>query len=219
MPQGRGDAMKTAQISRRRVLKTGLCLGAAFLWTGPARSAPAPERFSPPAALDSRQIVLLKGGTIISLDPQVGDLRAGDILIEGKTIAAIGPYLSARGAQVVDAANMILITGFVDCHRHSWEGQLRRINPNAPTLADYSNATHLSFATRYRPQDMYVGNLITALGCIGSGITCIIDNSHNARSGAHSDAAVEALMDSGIRAVHASGAPQAGEWDRQWPQD
>jgi cytosine/adenosine deaminase-related metal-dependent hydrolase len=66
---------------------------------------------------------------------------------------------------------------------------------------------------------MYVGNLITALGCIDAGITCIIDNSHNARSAAHSDAAIQALFDSGIRAVHASGAPQVGDWDKQWPQD
>ncbi len=66
---------------------------------------------------------------------------------------------------------------------------------------------------------MYVGNLITALGCIDAGITCIIDNSHNSRSPAHSDAAIQALFDSGIRAVHASGAPQSGDWDKQWPQD
>jgi cytosine/adenosine deaminase-related metal-dependent hydrolase len=57
------------------------------------------------------------------------------------------------------------------------------------------------------------------VGCIDAGVTCVIDNSHNARSAAHSDAAVEALFDSGIRAVHASGAPQAGDWDHQWPQD
>jgi 5-methylthioadenosine/S-adenosylhomocysteine deaminase len=66
---------------------------------------------------------------------------------------------------------------------------------------------------------MYVGGTITALGCIDAGITCVIDNSHNARSAGHSDAAVEALLDSGIRAGHASGCPQAGEWDRQWPLD
>jgi cytosine/adenosine deaminase-related metal-dependent hydrolase len=66
---------------------------------------------------------------------------------------------------------------------------------------------------------MYVGNLHTALGCIDAGITCIIDNSHNSRSSAHSDAAIRALFDSGIRAVHASGAPLFGDWDHQWPQD
>jgi len=66
--------------------------------------------------------------------------------------------------------------------------------------------THQGFALHYRPQDIYVGNLVTALGCIDAGITCIIDNSHNSRSSAHSDSAIQALIDSGIRAVHASGA-------------
>jgi 5-methylthioadenosine/S-adenosylhomocysteine deaminase len=47
----------------------------------------------------------------------------------------------------------------------------------------------------------------------------MIDNSHNSRTSAHSDAAIQALFDSGMRAVHASGAPQFGAWDHQWPQD
>ena len=214
--------MNRDDISRRGVLGTGVGLAASLAFTASAKrasAAPALERFERQRTLVAGQRILLKGGTIISMDPQIGNLATGDALIEGKTIVAIGPNLTARGAQIIDAANMILVPGFVDCHRHSWEGQLRRINPNAPTLAEYSNATHLSFATKYRPQDMYAGNLITAIGCIDAGITTIIDNSHNARSAAHSDAAVEALIDSGIRAVHASGAPQAGDWDRQWPQD
>jgi 5-methylthioadenosine/S-adenosylhomocysteine deaminase len=60
---------------------------------------------------------------------------------------------------------------------------------------------------------------MTVLGCIDAGITCVIDNSHNSRSAAHSDTAVEALFDSAIRAVHASGPPQFGTWDNQWPAD
>jgi cytosine/adenosine deaminase-related metal-dependent hydrolase len=60
---------------------------------------------------------------------------------------------------------------------------------------------------------------LTAIGCIDAGITCVIDNSHNSRSADHSDAAVEALIDSGVRAVHASGPPTAGDWAHQWPQD
>jgi 5-methylthioadenosine/S-adenosylhomocysteine deaminase len=103
---------------------------------------------------------------------------------------------------VIEAQDSIIIPGLVDAHRHSWEGQLRRINPNSPTLADYSNATHLSFAKAYRPEDMYIGNYLTAIGCIDAGITCLIDNSHNARSAEHSDAAVEALLDSGVPFMH-----------------
>lgn len=161
---------------------------------------------------------LIRGATILSMDENVGNFERGDILITGATITAVGQYLNAEGAHVIDATNMIAMPGMVDSHRHSWEGQLRRINPNATCLDDYSNATHFSFAKYYRPSDIYVGNLLTALGAIDAGITTIIDNSHNSRTAAHSDAAVEALLDAGIRAIHASGAPVSGDWDRaHWP--
>lgn len=161
---------------------------------------------------------LIRGATILSMDEKVGNFARGDILIRGSTIIAVGQKLDAQEAQVIDATNMIAMPGMVDSHRHSWEGQLRRINPNAETLEDYCNATHFSFAKYYRPADIYIGNLLTALGCIDAGITTVIDNSHNSRTAAHSDAAVEALLDSGIRAVHASGAPVSGEWDKaNWP--
>jgi cytosine/adenosine deaminase-related metal-dependent hydrolase len=166
---------------------------------------------------DPKHRILLKGGTIVSLDAKVGDLAIGDLLIEGTKIAAIGPNLQASG-EIIDASNTILIPGFVDCHRHAWEGVLRRIIPNG-AIGDYRTTTHEGFARYYRPHDIYVGNLLTALGCIDAGVTCFIDNSHNSRSGAHSDAAIQALVDSGIRSVHASGEPQAGNWDHQWPAD
>ncbi|EQC2551407.1 amidohydrolase family protein [Enterobacter sichuanensis] len=163
-------------------------------------------------------VTLIRGATILSMDEDVGNLERDDILITGSTITAIGKDLHAAGAHVIDATNRIAMPGMVDSHRHAWEGQLRRINPNATCLDDYSNATHFSFAKYYRPADMYVGNLLTALGAIDAGITTMIDNSHNSRTAAHSDAAVEALLDSGVRAIHASGAPVAGKWDRvHWP--
>ncbi|KHS69535.1 amidohydrolase [Pectobacterium brasiliense] len=163
-------------------------------------------------------VTLIRGATILSMDDSVGNIERGDILIRGSTITAVGQNLNVQDAHVIDATNMIVMPGMVDSHRHSWEGQLRRINPNATCLDDYSNATHFSFAKFYRPADIYVGNLLTVLGAIDAGITTVIDNSHNSRTAAHSDAAVEALLDSGIRAIHASGAPVSGEWDRaHWP--
>ncbi|MGP4128626.1 hypothetical protein OJE16_01990 [Pantoea tagorei] len=161
---------------------------------------------------------LIRNATILSMDENIGNIERGDILISGSTLSAVGENLDDRGARVIDASNMIAMPGMVDSHRHSWEGQLRRINPNATCLDDYSNATHFSFARYYRPGDIYIGNLLTALGAIDAGITTIIDNSHNSRTAAHSDAAVEALLDAGIRAIHASGPPVSGDWDRDhWP--
>jgi 5-methylthioadenosine/S-adenosylhomocysteine deaminase len=206
------------RTSRRDLFKAGA--GLAALAATPLMRAEAAERGDTLAQRSGGpgQRLLLKGGTILSLDAKVGDFAKGDVLIEGKKIMAVAANIDAN-AETIDAADTIVIPGFVDAHRHAWEGQLRRINPNAATLAAYAAATHQSFALAYRPHDMYVGNTITALGCIDAGITCVIDNSHNARSAEHSDEAIRALFDSGIRAVHGSGAPQVGEWDRQWPQD
>jgi 5-methylthioadenosine/S-adenosylhomocysteine deaminase len=210
------------RISRRNALKAGAALAAGTAaadgFSGTALADDV-RRFDGQQASDPKRRILLKGGTIVSMDAKVGDLVKGDLLIEGTKISAIAPEINATDAQVIDALDTIIMPGLVDCHRHSWEAQLRRINPNSPTLADYMNATHLSFAKFYRPQDHYVGNYLTAMGCIDAGVTCVIDNSHNSRSAAHSDAAVEALFDSGIRAVHASGPPGAGDWDHQWPAD
>ena len=152
------------------------------------------------------------------MDPALGNFAKADLLISGKTIKALRPDLGrVAGAYEIDATDTILIPGFVDPHRHSWEGQLRGINPNAVTITDYNKYTHVGFGPFYRPHDMYVGNLNTMLGCIDAGITCVIDNSHNSRTQAHAEAAIQALFDSGIRGVHASGAPQSGNWDHLWP--
>jgi 5-methylthioadenosine/S-adenosylhomocysteine deaminase len=208
------------KFSRRHLIRIGTAVAAARKATAQNPSREAAESGLAPLTEDLNRRILLKGGTIISMDQAVGDFVQGDILIQGKKIAAVGKNLKVAGAapRVIEASNTILIPGFIDCHRHSWEGVLRRIIPNGD-IAKYTATTHQGFAPYYRPRDMYIGNLITALGCIDAGITCVIDNSHNSRSAAHSDQAIQALFDSGIRAVHASGPPQREPWDHQWPQD
>jgi 5-methylthioadenosine/S-adenosylhomocysteine deaminase len=214
-------------ISRRGLLKMGAVAAAA-----PAivRSLGAAQRpvsgrdggaleATTRAAVNPNQHIFLRGGIIITMDPAIGDFVRGDLHIQGEHIVEVGRELRPPArAEIIDAAGTILIPGFVDCHRHSWSATFRQIIPDG-LIADYMSITHQGFAPFYRPHDMYVGNLVTALGCINAGITCVIDNSHNSRSSDHSDAAIEALFDSGIRAVHASGPPQSGTWDRQWPQD
>ncbi len=222
------DRRSSAGPSRRSFLKTGTAFTLALPFLQDVREAGRRLQNLEDAGTLDRQwrqkpapnhSLLLRGGTVVSMDPKVGDFVKGDVLIQGKKIVSMAAELKAPPqAEVIDARNTIVIPGFVDAHRHSWEGQLRRIIPNGGITA-YTATTHQGFARYYRPRDMYVGNLITALGCIDAGITTIIDNSHNSRSSAHSDAAIQALFDSGIRAVHASGAPQSGDWDKQWPQD
>ncbi|MET9551224.1 amidohydrolase family protein [Streptomyces sp. NPDC006645] len=168
---------------------------------------------------DPGRRVLFTGATVVTMDPDVGILHDSDLLVEGDSIAAIGQDLSADGAVIVDASGTILAPGLVDTHRHAWEAQLRRIMPDVDDLGAYVMSTLAGYATVYRPQDMYTGTRLAALTAIDSGITTMLDFSHNSRSREHSDAAIEALRDTGIRGVHASMGPHFGEWDRQWPAD
>ncbi|NEW72962.1 amidohydrolase family protein [Streptomyces rhizosphaericus] len=168
---------------------------------------------------DPRRRILFSGATIVTMDPDLGVLDRGDLLVEGDTIVAVGHDLSASDAVVVDATGAILTPGFVDTHRHAWEAQLRRIMPDVDDLGGYVMATLAGYATVYRPEDMYIGTKLAALTAIDSGITCMLDFSHNSRTREHSDAAIQALLDTGIRGVHASMGPHFGVWDQQWPGD
>lgn len=163
--------------------------------------------------------ILFTGATIVTMDPTLGVLPTGDLLIEGDTIAAIAPELPAGDALVIDAADSILAPGFVDTHRHAWEAQLRRIMPDVNDLGEYVMSTLAGIAPAYQPRDMYIGTRLAALTAIDSGITTMLDFSHNSRTAAHSDAAIQALVDTGIRGVHASMRPHFGDWDGQWPGD
>lgn len=150
--------------------------------------------------------LLIRGATIVGMGDACDDLERGDILVRDGRIAGIEPSIVLDGAFVVEAAGMIAIPGFHDTHRHSWEGQLRRIMPSGD-IETYRCTTHRGFAEHYRPEDIYAGTVLTALHGLSSGITTILDYSHNSQSLAHCNAAIDALADSGIRAVYACAAP------------
>src|SRR6476469_1281823 len=151
--------------------------------------------------------ILIKGGCVLSLDRAVGDFEKADVLIEGKKISAVRPNISAPNAQVIDATNRIVMPGFVHTHRHMWQGFLRNGLPDG-SLEDYRNVVQRTFGAKMVPDDVYAADLISALGAIDSGVTCILDWSHIQNSPEHSDACVKGLMDSGVRAVFAYGAGQ-----------
>jgi cytosine/adenosine deaminase-related metal-dependent hydrolase/ribose/xylose/arabinose/galactoside ABC-type transport system permease subunit len=161
---------------------------------------------------------LLKGGTVLTLDPELGSFRRADVLIEGTKIAAIGPELAAD-AEIIDASKMIVMPGFVDSHRHIWEGLLRNIGTDVPLEGRNSYLSHVlhKLAPAYRPVDAYVGNLVSALGALDAGITTLLDWSHIQASPDHTDAIVDALRVSGMRAVFAYGFPWWGKWEPKQP--
>lgn len=165
------------------------------------------------------QRLLIKGGTVLTLDRQIGDFTSADVLIEGDVVREVRPNLAVDEAEVIDARGMIVMPGFVDTHRHIWEGILRNIGTDVPLEGRTSYITFVlhKLAPALRPEDAYIGNLVSALGAIDAGITTLLDWSHIQGSPAHTDAVVQALRDSGMRAVFAYGFPWWGKWEERQP--
>jgi 5-methylthioadenosine/S-adenosylhomocysteine deaminase len=149
---------------------------------------------------------LFKGGTIVTMDPKIPNLPRGDVLVDGGRIAAVGVNLEVDGAEIIDAAGSIVMPGLVDAHHHMWLGVMRRMMPDVDDLFAYIDVVAETLGAHYRPLDMYLSTKLTAVASLDAGITTIIDACHSSRSPAHSDAALDALDDSGIRALHMVGS-------------
>jgi 5-methylthioadenosine/S-adenosylhomocysteine deaminase len=150
--------------------------------------------------------VLLQGGQVLTMDPELGDLFGGDVLLEGDRIAAVGHGLQAADARVVDATDCIVIPGFVDSHRHTWETVIRGIAPDV-SLGGYFDLVLDRLAPAYRPEDVYAGNYLGSLEAIDAGVTTLLDWSHISNTPEHADEAIRGLRDARLRAVYCYGNP------------
>lgn len=160
---------------------------------------------------------LIKRAAILTMDPGLGDLPCGDVLIANGVIKAVAPEINDSNAEVIDADGMIALPGFVDTHRHLWEGLIRSSLPDG-TLQDYFQLVNGRFGPAYTPPDVYAGTLLSALGALNAGVTTVLDWAHVQNTPEHTDASVQALRDAGKpghrghppRQPHAQARPAQG---------
>ncbi|TVP98076.1 MAG: amidohydrolase [Balneolaceae bacterium] len=168
------------------------------------------------ARIPSVERILLKGGTVLTMDNAAGDFEKADILVENGKITEIAPHIEAN-TETVDATGHVVMPGFVDTHRHMWQGCIRNILPDG-LLSDYVRVVLGQARPVFRPEDAAIGNLISALGAMDAGITTVLDWSHIGSSLEHTNAAIKGLMVSGIRAVYAYGSG-ASTPENKYPED
>jgi 5-methylthioadenosine/S-adenosylhomocysteine deaminase len=189
---------------------------------------------APPPTPDPARPILVKGGTVITMDPRVGSFARGDVLVQDGTIRRVAAHVDAPDAFVIDASEAIVVPGFCDPHIHAWQGALGRLLPNNVTSAaendgasdpdadptrSYVRLARDVFGPLYTPEDVYIGTLATLLSALNGGITTVCDNMHNSRSPEHSDESIRALRDSGVRGIHAYGRPRSGARTDRFPDD
>ncbi|WP_046730762.1 amidohydrolase family protein [Streptomyces humi] len=148
---------------------------------------------------------LLTGGAVVSMDPAVGDLARGDVLIEDGVIVEVAAQIDAPDAEVIDATDRIVMPGFVDNHRHTWQTAFRGVGADW-TFAEWAVAMHGTVKPHYRPEDVYAGTLLGRLEALHSGVTTMLDWYHVAQTPEHEDAAVAALRDAPGRSIFCLGA-------------
>ena len=171
--------------------------------------------------------LLIRGGSVMSMDPKVGDFAEADVLVEGKKIIAIGRNIQAGGAAVIDARGRIVMPGFIDTHHHLFETALRSYladgllfdGLDARTTQNYFQKILLTFAPVYRPEDVYISTLFGSLAQLDAGVTTVFDISQIHHSPAHSDATIKALRDSERRAVFGYFESAGGVAGNQYPAD
>jgi cytosine/adenosine deaminase-related metal-dependent hydrolase len=159
--------------------------------------------------------VLISGASIITMDAQ-GDLGRGDILVTGDVITEIAPVIHVDDAQRVDGSGCIIIPGLINAHMHTWQTALRGLAANW-TLLEYFKNMHAGLATVFEPQDLHIATLVGALNQLNCGTTTLADWCHNNPTPAHNDAAIEGLLQSGIRAAFFHGTPKPDPQPGQQP--
>jgi cytosine/adenosine deaminase-related metal-dependent hydrolase len=216
--------------SRRNFLKALAATGvaAAGLNLFAARPAAADDDAPEGSGGPGRRYVI-RGGSVMSLDPKVGDFVQADVLVEGNKILAVGPNLGAGGAAVIDAGGRIVMPGFIDTHHHQFETALRSFLADGVLINDGSNTPSGSityfefilqtFAPVYRPQDVYINELFGGLSQLDDGVTTVHDISQIHHSPQHSDAAIQALFDTGRRAAFGYFESAGNVPGNQYPQD
>lgn len=150
---------------------------------------------------------LIKGGTIVSMDPDVGDFAEGDVLIEDGTIVALGRSIESPEARLIDAVGMIVLPGLVNAHLHTWQTAIRGISADW-SLSEYFRYMHRGMAASFQPEDIYIGTLMGGLNQLNGGTTTLFDWLHNNPTPDHSDAGLDGLIESGIRALFGHGSPK-----------
>jgi cytosine/adenosine deaminase-related metal-dependent hydrolase len=156
--------------------------------------------------------IAIVNGYVLSMDPSIGELEHGGVLIEDDRIVAVERDLGAIDAERIDARGGVIMPGFIDTHRHTWQTALRGICSDW-TLMDYFLGVRSTLSPRYTAEDVYVGNYVGALEALDAGVTTLLDFSHCNNTPEHADRAIEGLRESGIRATFAYGyyAPPRAE--------
>ena len=168
-------------------------------------------------SLEHGRSIVFRNGIVLTMDDARRVIKNCDVLVVGGEIKEIGPNIQAPAdALSIDASGGIIMPGMIDTHRHMWQTAMRAYGADW-TLSQYFVWYYLEHGKNFRPQDVYAGNLLSAIEAVDAGVTTSVDWSHGLQTIDHADAAVDALEEINGRFVLAYGNIQRAPWE--WTAD
>ncbi|WP_454816503.1 amidohydrolase family protein [Labrys neptuniae] len=158
--------------------------------------------------------VLIRNATILAMGGEHGSTPfAGDILVEGNCIAAIGPDLGDHpGARLIDGRGRLVMPGLVNAHTHSGETFFRGRYECLPLELWLLYAYPLLMGPLLPPRLLYLRTLLLAMESLKGGVTLLCDDFFDPprhdldRLGtvfrAYEDAGIRANVSSAVMNIH-----------------
>ena len=141
---------------------------------------------------------LIRGGTVVTMNPQNEILQSASLLIENNRIAAILPANSKHEnfhAETFDASNLVIIPGFVQTHLHLCQTLFRGLADDLQLL-DWLREKIFPMEAAHNEQSMYISAKVGIAELIRSGTTTILDMG----SIHHEEEIIRAIGETGLRA-------------------
>ena len=153
-----------------------------------------------------RPTLLVRGGTVLTMDPDRRVLDPGYVAVRGSEIIGVGPddecpYPDA--VRVIDAQGHAVLPGFVDAHAHSLDILIRGGVSDDRRLYDWLVNINLPAARAYRIEDNALAVRLWSLEAQRSGITTVVDQIETPYPewDENADVVVDAYIGTGLRAV------------------
>ncbi|PNY25020.1 5-methylthioadenosine/S-adenosylhomocysteine deaminase-like protein, partial [Tolypocladium capitatum] len=151
---------------------------------------------------------LFWGGTVIAFDDDSESLRVirdGSVLVTNDRIVAVSPESRPRDlphdTQMIDITGQIITPGFIDTHRHGWQTAFKTIGSNTSLAEYFGRYGEFAAASSYRPEDVYLGQLVGLYEALSGGVTTTLDHAHHTWSNATAYAGLNASVESGARVI------------------
>jgi 5-methylthioadenosine/S-adenosylhomocysteine deaminase len=156
--------------------------------------------------LPGRGEFVIRGATVLTMDPKMGDLTRGDVHVHDGNIVAVAEKIAA-GPNSIEAAGMICMPGFIDTHWHLWTSVCRPVIRMDDPKRAYFPVTN-ALGRHFTPEDSYRSVRLGLSEGLSAGATTVHNWAHNVRSPEHADAELRAMRDMGVRGRLAYGTPQ-----------